>query len=74
MVVMNKKRRIELRIRGSHGPPSAEELALATLKDCCKVKSRALHRNGDELKQVTDDTCKSHVMAEITIIKYCPHG
>ncbi len=74
MVVMIEKRRIELRIRGAHAPPSAEELALATLKACCSDKARKSRHIGDETMQSAKGISKSQCMAEVVVTKYCPHG
>ena len=74
MVVMIEKRRIELRIRGSHAPPNAEELARATLKACCEEKSRAYRVRSDESVRNTGGMSKSQAMAEVIVTKYGPHG
>jgi hypothetical protein len=74
MVVMNEKRRIELRIRGSHGPPDAEEQARTILISCCNEKSQASHRSNGEHRQPTGGINRSQVMAEVSITKYGPHG
>ena len=74
MVVMIEKRRIELRIRGAHAPPNAEELALATLKACCSEKARKSRSIGDETMQWAQGINKSQRMAEVIVTKYCPHG
>jgi hypothetical protein len=74
MVVMTAKRRIELRIRGSHAPPNAEDQAREMLKSCCKNTSRASYQTIEERQQPAGGINKSQVMAEITITKHGPHG
>jgi len=74
MVVVIEKRKIELRIRGSHGPPTAEEQARMILESCCNEKSQATRRRREEQGQPSVGSSKSQVMAEVTITKYGPHG
>jgi len=74
MVVMIEKRRIELRIRGSHGPPDAEEQARMMLKSCCDEKTQSSHRSDGERRHPSVGINRSQVMAEVSITKYGPHG
>lgn len=73
MDVMIEKRKIELRIRGSHGPPNAEEQARITLEACYFEKSRPPHRANEERQQPAGGVSRSQIMAEVTITKHGPH-
>lgn len=74
MIVMIERRRIELRIRGSHGPPSAEEQARTMLKACCDETSRVVRQRSDNGPSHKGLAAESQRMAEVIITKYGPHG
>lgn len=74
MIVLIERRQIELRIRGSHGPPSAEEIAMKMLKACSDEASRAMRQNKDNQMPTKGMVTESQRMAEVIITKYGPHG
>lgn len=74
MIVLIERRQIEFRIRGSHGPPNAEEQARMMLKACCDGTSRIVRQTGDNGPSHNGMATESQRMAEVTITKYGPHG
>lgn len=74
MIVMIERRRIELRITGSHAPPDAEEQARKMLKACCDEPSRTVRARSDYRMPPSGLVAESQHMAEVIITKYGPHG
>jgi len=70
MIILNAQRIVEVRVRGSHAPPNAEEQAREMLKKCCSQRARHLRTNITITFAQKNEVKESHLMAEEIINSY----